>query len=657
MLTLTVTSGDSRGRTVRLQPDSAALLVGRGGECGLQLGDTHVSTRHGRIEFDGSSWCFRDLLSTNGSVLLRAGVQRRIDASCGSEVELQDGDRLLLGDPERAVVLAICEEEGEEEPRDVLALRRVSELPSLTVQVGREPARLAALYRLAQQVGRGLDLGEVLEQAARTIQELLPQTTHLAVFLREGERFVRALGRVMDPAGGGSAPALVDLGCEPDLGPLPGEEGAELHLSRTLLRQVLSEKAAVLASNAAEQFSGSHSIACARIRSTLCVPLWSEEEIIGLLQVDNRRVVGSFGERDLEALTVLAAQLSLAVGNARLFTRLRLAEEAARKEAGFLRAQERQQRRMILGESPTMRRVMELVARVRDTKVPVCVLGETGTGKELIARAIHDEGERRERLFVAQNMAALPDSLLESELFGHKKGAFTGADRDKKGLFETADGGTIFLDEIGELSPALQAKLLRVLQEGEIRPVGATASKPVDVRVISATHRDLEAEVEAGRFRQDLYYRLLVFPIKLPPLRERREDLPLLVRHFLERYSVELKRPPVSISPDALQQLTGYSWPGNIRELENEVQRLVIYGAEGGLVLPEHLSTRISQTASTLERLDPRPGTLKEMVAEVERVLVSRALRDAGGNKSQAARVLGLTREGLHKKLNKLGVV
>ncbi len=641
MLRIRVTSGESRGVERRLDADGGVLTLGRGPECALRLTEAHVSTRHGRIEARGGAYFYKDLLSTNGSCLRRGAEEWVLDASQAEGLELRDGDLLLLGDRETPVILTLSiDEDEDEERRDVLAVRRLVELPRLTQQISQEPGRVAVLYRISQQIVRGgLDLGEVLAATAQAILELLPRSTHLAIFLREETQFVQALGLAVGPKPGALEPA------------------PELRLSRALQRRVLAEKAAVLASNAAEEFSGSHSIARANILSTVCVPLWDEQEIIGIVQVDNRNVVGSFRESDLEVLTVLASQLSLAVRNARLYSRVRRAEEAARGEAGFLKRQDRQQRRLIVGESAAMRRVMELVERVKDTPVPVCILGETGTGKELIARAVHDQGNRRERLFVAQNMAALPENLLESELFGHKRGAFTGAERDKKGLFELADGGTIFLDEIGELSPALQAKLLRVLQEGEIRPVGAARAQSVDVRVISATHRDLEAEVEAGRFRQDLYYRLMVFPIRLPPLRERSDDIDALARFFLARYSLELKRPEPAMSPAAQDVLRGYSWPGNIRELENEVQRLVIYGTDGGLVLPEHLSVRVRQTGATLEKLEPRRGTLKEMVAEVERVLIGRTLEETGGNKTQAAKVLGLTREGLHKKINKLGIL
>ena len=256
-------------------------------------------------------------------------------------------------------------------------------------------------------------------------------------------------------------------------------------------------------------------------------------------------------------------------------------------------------------------------------------------------------------MFVAQNCAALPENLLESELFGHKRGAFTSADSDKKGLFEIADAGTLFLDEVGEMPLSLQAKLLRTLQEGTIRPVGATTEKQVDVRIICATNRDLAAEVERGAFRQDLFYRLMVFPIRLPPLRERREDIPLLAEHFLRRYSQEYRRNVSGLSQEALDALASYAWPGNIRELENEIQRLVIQTESESWIEVGELSPQIRKVEGTLSRIAPKKGTLREMMEQVERWLITEALRDNDNNKTRTAQILGITREGLHKKLSK----
>jgi Nif-specific regulatory protein len=269
---------------------------------------------------------------------------------------------------------------------------------------------------------------------------------------------------------------------------------------------------------------------------------------------------------------------------------------------------------------------------------------------------VHHWSKRADHLFVATNCAAMPENLLESELFGHKKGSFTGATDDKKGLFVIADGGTLFLDEVGEMPLSLQAKLLRVLQEGEVRPVGANQVKLVDVRIVAATNRDLEKEVQEGRFREDLYYRLKVFPLRIPPLRERREDIPLLAGHFLDRYISEFGREVGGFSQQAMELLQSYKWPGNVRELENEVQRLVIQVDDGEFVQAEHISHRIRQVENVLDRVRPEKGTLKEMVEQVEKWILLEALREHDNNKTATAKTLGITREGLHKKLKNYGL-
>jgi Nif-specific regulatory protein len=392
------------------------------------------------------------------------------------------------------------------------------------------------------------------------------------------------------------------------------------------------------------------------IRTIMAVPLWIGDRVTGVIQADNRAGEGVFTEHDLQTLTVLAGQVSLAIENARLIAWLRAAEERLEEENTFLKLKEEERRSEIIGESAAMGEIHALIEKVRDTRVPVCIEGETGTGKELVARAIHYRSNRRGKLFVTQNCAAIPESILESELFGHVRGAFTGADRDKKGLFEIADGGTIFLDEIGETSPSMQAKLLRVLQDSEIRPVGAVRSKYVDIRVVSATNRNLEEEVAQGRFREDLYYRLKVFPIRIPPLRQRREDIPPLARHFLKVYCREVGLPVPAFSPEALALLMAFRWPGNVRELQNEMQRIVISGIGGDFVLPKHLSERLRRPGDLLEEVKPSGSGLKDMMEEVEKWILLDALRAHNNNKTQTAERLGISREGLHKKLARFGI-
>jgi two-component system response regulator AtoC len=309
----------------------------------------------------------------------------------------------------------------------------------------------------------------------------------------------------------------------------------------------------------------------------------------------------------------------------------------------------------IIGQSAAMKKVFDLAERVLNHDVTVLLTGETGTGKEAIARAIHYSGPRNEGRFVAANCGALAEGLLESELFGHRRGSFTGAMEDKAGLFEAAEGGTVFLDEISETSPGMQVKLLRVLQEGEVTRVGETKPRKIDVRVIAATNKDLEAEMKAGKFRQDLYYRLSVFPIRLPSLRARIGDIPLLASHFLEKRRAAMKVPCEGFTAEALEAFGHYDWPGNVRELENEIQRALVLVRPGGRIGIEDLSPRIRECHDIL-RTSSRRGTLKEAVAAVERENIRRAFQKHRGNKTQMAAELGLSRWTLLKKMKALGL-
>lgn len=306
----------------------------------------------------------------------------------------------------------------------------------------------------------------------------------------------------------------------------------------------------------------------------------------------------------------------------------------------------------IIGASQVMRELFSLIEKVKDSDVSVLITGESGTGKELVASAVHYNSPRRHKPFVVQNCSAFNDNLLESELFGHVRGAFTGAVRDKQGLFEVADGGTFFLDELGEMSAALQVKLLRVLQEGTFTPVGATKPKKVDVRIIAATNRDLRQMVAAGTFREDLYYRLNVVNLRLPPLRERRVDVPLLTSYFLQKISEKTKQPAKHVSPDTLRLLCDYDWPGNIRELQNEMERLVLMAGHApeidSALVAAHIAHKASGGPAQGKRLE---GNLKDAIENLEKNMIQAALEQADGNKSEAAKNLGISRSNLIAKV------
>jgi two-component system response regulator AtoC len=305
--------------------------------------------------------------------------------------------------------------------------------------------------------------------------------------------------------------------------------------------------------------------------------------------------------------------------------------------------------RPIVAASPGMIEVLELIERAAEYKATVLLTGESGTGKEVLARAIHAQSPRRAEAFVAVNCGAIPETLLESELFGHARGAFTGADRARRGLFVEADGGTLFLDEVGEMPQALQVKLLRVLQEEEVRPLGESKSRRVDVRVIAATARELEAEVAEGRFREDLFYRLNVLRVVVPPLRERREDIPLLVDHFLAQARDTLGKPVRGISDDALARLVSYRWPGNVRELENVIERAVILARDEQLGVRELPANVVAQDGGIAESAGDLSLRRARRAAETE--MIRRALRETDGNRTRAARLLGISHRALLYKL------
>ncbi|MBL9104271.1 MAG: sigma 54-interacting transcriptional regulator [Myxococcales bacterium] len=504
------------------------------------------------------------------------------------------------------------------------------------------PARHERLLRIYRRLAREDDLRRLLAQVVDAVMDLC-----------DAERGVVVLG-----AGHGE-PEPIEVTRE-----LAGSAGVAF--SRSIIARVLEQSAPVLSVDAVadDRFDGARSISHLNLRSVLAVPLLHRGEAIGAVYVDHRLRRGVWGEADLVLVEELAELAALAIAHVRMIAAqraqaemlaaqgrelARLLEERELEVRG-LREQARPDRKVyrgIVGAGPAMQAVFRLVDRLGDSDVPVVIHGESGTGKELVARAIHDAGARKARPFVAENCGAIPEQLLESVLFGHAKGAYTGAHRATPGLFEAADGGTIFLDEIGEMSAAMQTKLLRVLQEGEVRRVGDTAVRKIDVRTIAASNRDLDAMVAAGQFRKDLLYRIRVVKLELPPLRARPDDLAALVEFFLARYDHKRR---LTVSAAAMRQLARHAWPGNIRELENEVQRWV--ALVEARVEPADLSPGI--TAPAAGAADPDDLRLKPRLDHLERELIDRAMTLANGNQTRAAALLGLSRFGLQKKLRRL---
>ena len=348
--------------------------------------------------------------------------------------------------------------------------------------------------------------------------------------------------------------------------------------------------------------------------------------------------------------------------NKKLYQELQKAHQNLERDYQQLQKEitKREIHNQIIGTSPAIQKIFNDIERISTSDITALIIGETGTGKELIARAIHKRSPRKDKKFVVQDCGSIPDSLLESELFGHKKGSFTGAVSDKRGLLEIADGGTIFLDEIGETSPAMQIRLLRFLQEGEIRPVGSETTRKVDVRIISATHRNLLHAIKEDSFRSDLYYRISTYPISIPALRIRREDIPLLAAHFLSKGNRKNPGANKRLSREAINLLLLYDFPGNVRELENEIERAAAMAHNSNLILPDHLSDRIRETQYNTSEFEVpfanKGGKLREMVEHLEQGVIEKTIIHHKGNKTKTAAELGLSRLGLRKKMIRYGL-
>lgn len=411
-----------------------------------------------------------------------------------------------------------------------------------------------------------------------------------------------------------------------------------------------------------------------RTKSVLALPLRNHQAItIGVLQLANMRDpvtqdIVPFPERLERVVTAFASQAAVAIDTVQLITENRRLVELLNHTNQELQQENQALRRQIddhsrfakiIGQSPRMQQVFSLMRKVFNSDATVLLRGETGTGKELVATTIHEHSRRQQGKLVVQNCAAMPEDLLESEFFGYRRGAFTGAMTDKKGLLEMADGGTLFLDEIGDMPLGMQAKLLRVLQEGEVRPLGSVHSTRVNLRVIAATHCDLEAMVAAGTFREDLFYRLCVFPIDIPPLRARKEDVAILLTHFLDLCARQYKKAVLGLSPEALDRLLVYDYPGNIRELKNIIERAVLLCEDGGSIELEHLSEPVTRGAVAAA---PPPdeiteqASLPEIVRHFEASLIARKLQEHHGNQTKTAHDLKVPRRTLIEKMHRFNI-
>ena len=417
-------------------------------------------------------------------------------------------------------------------------------------------------------------------------------------------------------------------------------------VSSTIVRRVLKDNAAFLIGDTDQNATlRTDSLIAARSRSLLCVPLLMPGQTLGVIYLDTDLPDNHFNEDHLHLVTAIAAIAAVAIQNARHFETLESENQRLLADANL--------EHNMVGESPLMQQVYQLVSKVAPTESTVLISGESGTGKELAARAIHRNSKRGNKPFIAVNCAALAESLLESELFGHEKGAFTGALQQRKGRLEIADGGTIFLDEIAELSPALQTKLLRVLQEREFERVGGTRSIKVDIRVLAATNRDLDAAISNGTFRHDLYFRLNVVELKMPALRERAEDISMLANYFVAKYADKCNRKVVGISGATKELLLRYDWPGNVRELENAIERAVVLGMTDQ-ILPEDLPEAILEGSAAAAVVTA--SGYHEVVSSTKKQIIIDAMKKVNGSYTAAAKLLGLHPNYLHRLVRNLNL-
>lgn len=575
--------------------------IGRSPDNDIVLGDPKVHASHAYVQLDGGD-----------CMVVAVGEDVYVNGKRKSKCRLSIGDTLRLGQSE----LSLC----------------IDEAPTIDSTEERDRAALSAyrkLYAFSERLLQRYEFDDLLSALIDKVVEITGAEKGFLVLL-EGDKPRVQVARTLRKE------TLAD----------PADK-----LSDSIVKKVLCTAQPVILSDALgdAEFSTAESVMHLRLSSVMCVPLCERGDLLGVLYVGSSQVKSLFQQSDLEVLTVLAAQAALILSNARLVSGLKRDNQRLGAELEQLRFGKVLSIGGGAGSSPAMQEVLRTVAKVAGTDVSVLITGETGTGKELIAQELHRRSARKEGPLIAINCGAIPEQLLESELFGYVRGAFTGADRSKPGRVQSANGGTLFLDEIGEMPMGLQVKLLRVLQERTVTRIGDTRPEPVDVRVVCATHRDLLAEIRAGRFREDLYYRLNVVQIHLPPLRERGDDVLILAKYFLHRFAGELDVPPRVLSKAAELAIKQHPWPGNIRQLENHVKKALVLSEHsvlepedlGLLPLPSPPQSRILPLAAAKERF------AREYVREV-------LLRN-GGNRTQTARELEVDPRTIFRFLEKEG--
>ena len=626
---LLVTAGPLRDSTIPL-PEGESTL-GRDPTNAVAVVDPSVSRKHCLLrQGEDGRFQVKDLDSRNGTLVNGLAVKEQW-LHHGDEIATGDSVFLfLLEDDDRVRASRVefddCHPAAETKvihPKEVIYLqpdRLLKELPA-TSPLARN---LSALLKISRVVHAIRDLEELQAQLLDLIFEVVPASRGAIMLADGGAQEFSSLYARTRQAG----------------------QSQLVRVSRTIACQVMSEDVAILGMDvpAIDKLRDVESLAVSEVRSLLCVPLSVFQRVIGCIYLDNTNAGGRFNEDHLQLVAAIAGISAVALENARR-------QQWLEQENQRLMAEIKQEQSLI-GEAPRMREIYQFLAKVAPADSTVLIEGESGTGKELAARALHRNGGRGNKPFVAINCAAIPETLLESDLFGHERGSFTGATAQKKGRLEVADGGVVFLDEIGELAPALQVKLLRVLQEREFERVGGTHTIKVDIRLIAATNRDLNEAVRLGVFRQDLYYRLAVVKLTMPALRDHKEDIPMLTRHFVQKYAKRCKVKPKPVSREAMAALVNYDWPGNIRELENAIERALVMGSPEMVQLEDLPESLLEQAPAE----DMTEGKYQASVKAVKKQLIIDAVEQTNGNYVEAAVILGMHPNNLHRLIRNLGL-
>jgi Nif-specific regulatory protein len=620
-----VLSGPLKDSTIPLA--EGEITIGREASNGVAVIDPSVSRKHCAVRGQEGRFQVRDLDSRNGTLVNGTVVQEHW-LQQGDEIGAGDSSFLFLLEEDNVAAPGRVEfEDGQRtaettviHPQDVVYLqpdRLQRELPA-TSQVARN---LNALLKISRIVHAIRDLDDLQGQLLDLIFEVVPAGRGAILLAdKEGHQFNSMFAR-MRQAG----------------------QNPLVKVSRTVARQVLEQGIAILGTDVpgSGDLRQVESLVASQVHSLLCVPLTVFQRVIGCIYVDSNSPGNRLDEEHLQLVTAIAGISAVALENARRLQWLEQENERLTVEVS--------QERSLVGEGAQMKEIYQFLKRVAPTDSTVLIEGESGTGKELAARALHRNSPRANKPFVAINCAAIPETLLESDLFGHERGAFTGASGLKKGRLEIADSGVVFLDEIGELAPALQVKLLRVMQEREFERVGGTHPIKVDIRLIAATNCNLEQAVRDGAFRKDLYYRLAVLKVTMPTLRERREDIPMLARHFVQKHAKHCKVKPRPISREALSCLVNYDWPGNVRELENAIERALVLGSSD-MILPEDLPESLLERTPAPEMIEAKyHAAVKERKKQLIRDAVEQTQSYA-----DAARILGVHPNYLHRLIRNL---